>query len=105
MSPTQLSLRWLRERGYTAEVVERYSAFDRKRHDLWGFADILAIRRNEVMAVQTTTAHNVPARMKKIAEAPTVGAVREAGISIFVHGWSQARPRARWVLTRNEDLS
>ena len=105
MSPTQLSLRWLRERGYTAEVVERYSAFDRKRHDLWGFADILAIRRNEVVAVQTTTAHNVNARIRKIADSPYVGVVREAGIGIHVHGWSQAKPRARWVLTRNEDLS
>ena len=105
MSPTQLSLRWLREHGYLAEVVEHYSSFDRKRHDLWGFVDILAIRRDEVLAVQTTTASHVSDRIKKIADAPTVGAVREAGIRIHVHGWHQARPRARWVLTRNEDLS
>jgi hypothetical protein len=105
MSPTQLSLRWLREHGYLAEVVEHYSSFDRKRHDLWGFVDILAIRRNEVLAVQTTTASHVSDRMKKIADSPYVGLVREAGIGIAVHGWSQKAPRARWTLTRNENLS
>jgi len=105
MSPTQLSLRWLRERGYTAAVVEHYSSFDRKRHDLFGFGDILALKRDEVLIVQTTTAHNVNARIKKIADSPHIGAVREAGVRVTCHGWSQAKPRARWVLTRNEDLS
>lgn len=105
MSPTQLSLRWLRERGYTAEIVEYWNPHTKTRHDLWNFCDILAIRPDEVLAVQTTTAHNVNARIRKIADSPYVGVVREAGVQIAVHGWSQARPRARWVLTRNEDLS
>ena len=105
MSPTQLSLRWLRERGYTAAVVEHYSSFDRKRHDLFGFIDILALKGAETVAVQTTTAHNVNARIKKIADSPNIAAVREAGWTVLVQGWSQKRPRARWELTRNEDLS
>jgi hypothetical protein len=105
MSPTQLSLRWLRDHGYLAEVVEYWNPHTKTRHDLWNFCDILAIRPDEVLAVQTTTAHNVNARIRKIADSPYINAVREAGISVHCHGWSQAKPRARWTLTRNENLS
>lgn len=103
ISPTQLTLRQLRADGWTAEVVEHWNPHARVRNDLFGFVDVLALRANETLAVQTTSATNVAARIRKIAEHPNVAAVREAGWAIRVHGW--AKKSGRWVLARDEDIS
>jgi hypothetical protein len=102
-SPTALTLRHLREQGWTAEVVERWVPGANVRKDLLGFVDVLAIRGGEVLAVQTTTASNVPARVRKIAEAEHVASVRACGWSIHVHGW--AKRDGRWTLAREVDVS
>ena len=85
MTPTQRSLKALRELGYLVEVVEKWNSFTRTRKDLWGWADLLAVRRGEVLAVQVT-ATGVSSRIKKIMDSETIGRVREAGIRIEVHG-------------------
>ena len=106
---TMLSLRHLRADGWIAEKVEyRESTGGRgfgMTHDFLGFIDIIAIRGRETLAVQTTSASNVASRTRKIAESPYVGAVREAGWGIVVHGWWQEKPGARWVLKVDRDLS
>ena len=94
-SPTQLSLAKLREEGYTVAIVEHWNSWARIRQDLFGFIDLLALKGKEVLAVQTTTAANLNARCKKIAEHENVGAVRDAGWTIHVHGWHQDEKR-KW---------
>ena len=101
-SPTQRSLEYLRELGYHCEVVEKWNPWKRVRQDLWGWCDILAIRRDEVLAVQVTAA-GVAARIKKIQESDTIARVREAGIKVHVHGWTK-RASGKYVL-RVEDIS
>ena len=104
-SPTELSLRDLRNRGYLAAVVEqnvRGEGIVFKR-DLFGFIDIIALRGTETLAVQTTSLANVSARIRKIADSEHVAAVRKAGWSIVVHGW--AKKGNRWTLAREEDVS
>ncbi len=88
-SPTQLSLAKLREEGYTCWITEHWNNWSKTRQDLFGFIDILALKGNETLAVQTTTAANLNARVKKISNHENVGAVREAGWTIHVHGWHQ----------------
>lgn len=101
-SPTQRSLEYLREQGYFCAVVEKWNAFTKQRQDLWGWCDILAIRKNEVLAVQVTST-GVAERIKKIQDSPTVALVRDAGIRIEVHGWRK-NTKGRYVL-RVEDIS
>ncbi len=101
-SPTQRSLEYLREQGYHCEIVEKWNPWRRIRQDLWGWCDILAIRRDEVLAVQVTSS-GVAARIKKIQESDTVLRVREAGIRIEVHGWTK-RANGKYAL-RVEDIS
>jgi hypothetical protein len=84
-SPTQRSLEYLRDQGYLCAIVEHWNPFARIRQDLWGWADILAIRKDEVLAVQVT-ASAVSDRIKKIEASETLPKVREAGIRIEVHG-------------------
>lgn len=102
-SPTQRSLAHLRDGGWLAQVVERWNPHARVRNDLFGFIDILAIRDGQTLGVQATSGTNVAARVRKIAEAQHVGAVRAAGWRLEVHGWRK-NAAGRWVL-RVEDVS
>jgi hypothetical protein len=102
MTPTQRSLVYLREQGYLCEVVEKWNSFTKTRKDLWGWCDILAIRENEILAVQVTAAA-VSSRIKKIMESDTLPIVRKAGVRIEVHGWRK-NVKGRYVM-RIEDLS
>lgn len=60
MRPTERTLKWLREQGYLAGVVERWMQWAQKKEgrggnrvDLFGFADILAVKSMEpALAVQ-----------------------------------------------------
>ena len=102
MTPTQRSLAYLRDEGYLVEVVEKWNSFTRTRKDLWGWADLLAIRRGEVLAVQVTS-EGVANRVKKVTESETIGRVREAGVRVEVHGWRK-NVKGRYV-QRIVDLS
>lgn len=103
MSPTQLSLRKLRNDGYkTVQVVEHWVHFSRTRRDLFNCIDILAIKDGEVLAVQTTTWGNRLARCRKIADNEHIGEMRKANWTIHVHGWR--KEAGKWVLT-TEDVS
>lgn len=104
LSPTKLTLKHLRDEGWPlVEVVERWNPHAGIRQDLFGFIDVIAVRRGETLAVQTTSVDNVPARVRKIADHPNVGAVREAGWRIVVHGW--VKKGGRWQLAREVDVS
>jgi hypothetical protein len=90
----------LRKDGYLCQVVETYRGG--RRHDLWGFIDILALRAGETLAVQTTSGSNFSARKKKILTHENYQAVKDAGWVIVVHGWRK-NAKGRWVL-REERL-
>jgi hypothetical protein len=97
-SPTQRSLKLMRERGYLCEVVERWNPHAMIRQDLFGFIDLLCVGADGVVAVQTTSSSSMASRRTKIADHPNVGKVREANVRILLHGWDKAR-------LREEDLS
>jgi hypothetical protein len=95
-SPTQLSKKHLEAQGYTVAITEHWNSFARIRQDLFGFIDILALRGDETLAVQTTSKSNISSRVKKIADNEHVGAVRDAGWIIHCHGWY--KENGRWKL-------
>lgn len=94
MSPTARSKALLEKEGYKVAIVERWNPHANIRQDLFGFIDLLAIRENETLAIQTTSYSNVSSRITKIAEHDNVEAVRKAGWRIVVHGWQ--KKGARW---------
>lgn len=96
-SPTSRSIKYLSDLGYLVERVEIWNCFSRTRSDLWGFADLLAVKRDEVLAVQVTSRGNVSHRVAKIADNEKVDRVREAGIRLEVHGWSKMAS-GKWEL-------
>ena len=95
LSPTQLTLRLLREDGWLVEVTEKWVPGANIRKDLFGWIDLLALRDGETLAVQTTSWSNISSRVNKIAESDTVAAVRKAGWTIHVIGWK--KEKSRWI--------
>jgi len=96
-SPTQLSLRHLRADGWIADKVEQRIPRTNTTRDLFTIGDIIAIRNGETLLVQTTSYTNTAARVRKIAEAEHIGAIREAGWAIHVHGWRKHPRTGRWT--------
>ena len=93
----------MREKGFHAEVTEKWVPGANIRRDLWGFVDILCLGDSgDLVGVQSTSASNIAARVAKIAESPLLGRVRKANIKIIVHGW--AKRKGRWVV-REVDCS
>jgi hypothetical protein len=90
MTPMQRSLAMLRANGWHCEIVERWNSHAKVKQDLWGFVDILAIRRGRLMAVQTTTGANMAARVKKIQASPLLELVSEVAC-VEVHGWRKLK--------------
>lgn len=92
-SPTQRSLKHMRDQGYYAEVVERYNSFTRRRNDFAGFIDILCLGDGVVVGVQTTSYSNMSARIAKIKEHENLPAVLKANIRVVIHGWRKVGNR------------
>lgn len=103
MSPTQRTLKHMRDQGYVSAVVEKFNHFVKRRQDLFGVIDVLCVGNGETVAVQTTSGSNVAARITKIAEAEAVPELRKAGWRIVVHGWRK-NSKGKWIL-REVDCS
>jgi hypothetical protein len=91
-SPTQRTLARLRKENCDlVEVCERWCAFSRRRKDLFGIIDILAIHKGDTIAIQVTSYSNIGARVKKITESPALPFLRDAGWTILVEGWKKEK--------------
>jgi hypothetical protein len=100
MSPTSLTLRFLRNSGYSADVCERWIAQARIRKDLFGCIDIIAVHRCEpgVLAMQATSLPNLGARLAKARSKAELKVWLRAGGRFEVWGWSQRA--GRWHVQR-----
>ena len=86
----------MRDRGLVCEVTEHWNSFAKIRKDLMGFCDVLALGQMPngefaAIAVQTTSATNMAARVTKIRNEPKSEMWLKAGNKIEVHGWKQSQ--------------
>jgi hypothetical protein len=90
-SPTKRTLDKLRSEGFQlVEVTERWNPFAKVRKDLFGFVDVLGVRDNFVIAVQTTSGANVSARFEKMRLLPSVTHwLLSPYRKVVIHGWAQ----------------
>lgn len=98
MNTTQKSVANLRKDGYLCQNVEKYNSFTKRRNDLFGFIDILCVKENDVLGVQTTSKDNMSSRKKKILEHENYSIVKASGIRIRVHGWKKEK-NGRYTLS------
>lgn len=100
MTLTGRSTALLRERGYIVATVEHYNAFTKRKHDLFGCIDLLAIGNGETVAVQVTSKSNLSARRNKIEEAEAYPEMLRSGWKVVLHGWF--KEQNRWQLKEVE---
>lgn len=100
-SPTKRSLEELRRTGWTVQVVERWIPQTRRRLDLFGCIDIIAIKEgNRVLGIQATTTGNMSKRLAKAKAEPRM-ATWMAVADFAVYGWSKGGKRGKrklWCL-------
>lgn len=104
MTPTARTLKWFRDQGWIACVVERWLPQARKRIDLFGWCDVVALQPHtgELVGVQVTSAANLVARLQK-AQALAVFWSWCLGHRAEFHGWRRVGARGKrklWNLRR-----
>ena len=121
-SPTALTMDWLRSEGWKPWIVERWIPGANIRRDMFGFADLVAIRADQhgVWALQPTTSEHVPDHLRKCTAIPDLKTWLMAGNTFSIVGWSLRQAKEptlfgqrkhgrelwtpRWVPVRLEDL-
>jgi hypothetical protein len=95
-SATQRSLQLLRKEGWQCQVVERWQAFARKRIDLFGCIDILAVKPGLILGVQATTS-SVSAHATKALNCGGLRGWLEAGPNVYfeIWGWTKKGKRGQ----------
>ena len=97
MSPTARTLKYFRDRGYVADVVECYNSFSKHRKDFIEIIDIIVFK-DKVIGIQATTKGNARARLKKAKESGHLHAwLKVAGF--WVMGWYKEGNRWRVAIT------
>lgn len=95
-SPTQRSLKHLREAGFTCGIVEKWNRFAGIRQDLYGWIDILACAPGMgIVGIQTTTKANMNARVEKARGNGQLVAFLLSGGHLECHGW--AKRKGHWI--------
>lgn len=89
-SPTQRTLKYLRDLGYVAGVTEKWNPHAKIRQDLFGFVDLIYLcgPASVIAAVQTTSGANHASRRTKVLGNPAARRWVECGGRIEVWSWS-----------------
>lgn len=93
LSPTQRTLRQLREEGYICGIVERFNPYageHGKRQDLFGFIDIIAIKHDAICGIQSCGS-DFPKHNKRILENEFALKWLKAKGHIELWGWRKVK--------------
>ena len=104
MSPTQRTLKYLRDHGHRVQVVERWQPQSRRRIDLFGCIDIVGIENQpfscrvyRMWGWQACAGSSVASRQAKVV-AECMPAIREwllCGCGFAVIGWRKLKGKGR----------
>jgi len=86
-SLNQRTIALYEQQGYKCEVVESYNAFTKRKKDLFGIFDVLAVGNCETIGIQITSKPNMSARIKKIQESEYIVELIRSGWRVVVIGW------------------
>jgi hypothetical protein len=88
---TARTLRYLRERGYQAEVVEKYLPYAKRRKDLFDIIDIIAIDGKNILGVQSCSGSAFAEHDKKIIASPATNIWLASGGLLWLMGWRKKK--------------
>jgi hypothetical protein len=86
-SLNQRTIALYNERGYKCTVVESYNSFTKRKKDLFGIFDVLAIGNGQTIGVQITTKAHMSTRIHKIEECEFLPEILQSGWRVVVIGW------------------
>ncbi len=90
--PTERTLTRLRKDGYLAQVVERYNHWSKRRSDLFGIIDIVAIHETAgIKGIQATSFTNQAAHISKCLKEPRLVTWLKAGGRFECWAWKKVR--------------
>jgi hypothetical protein len=109
MTPTQRTLAELRKRNWTAQVVEHWNGFARRRIDLFGVIDIVCLSEFDdhgngvlhIMGVQCCAGSSHAPRRTKILNEPRARDWILAGGRLELWSWAKRAARGKrktWTL-------
>lgn len=101
MTPQARATKYLQDRGYTVDVVERIQRRGNVtwRNDLFGAFDLLAVNaEGDVCAVQVTSRNNVSARVRKLADLEVLDRLRMANWVLLVMGYGKTVRSGDWKI-------
>lgn len=87
MTLTQRTTKMMQDQGYMVATVEYFNYYTRRKHDLFGCIDLLAIGNGETIAIQVTSKSNMSSRIKKIEASEALPEMLRSKWRILVHGW------------------
>lgn len=96
----------LQSLGFIPCVTEHYNSFSKKKIDLYGLADMIAIREGEALLLQITSRSNISVRYRKIVDdvyegkenhRPTIAKtwLSIQGGRILIIGWDDCKPKTK----------
>ena len=91
----QRTMALFESRGYKCEVVESYNSFTKRKKDMFGILDMVAIGNEETLGIQMTSKSNMSSRIKKIQESDYFVELLRSKWRIIVIGWFK-KPNGRY---------
>ena len=101
-SPTSRSLDYCRKQGWTCQVVEKWIPQAKRRIDLFGCIDVVALDGNP-LGIQACAGSSHAARRAKAIAEPRLQLWLDAGCRFEVWSWTKkgkAGKRKLWTLRR-----
>lgn len=102
-SPTQRTLALLKKEGWIAGIVERWIARAFKRIDLFGIIDILAMKEDKLVGIQTTSGSNVSAHITKALAESRLEQWLKTNNGFEIWGWRKVGKKGKrklWQVRR-----
>ena len=86
-SLNQRTIALYQDQGYRCTVVESYNSFTKRKKDLFGIFDVLAVGNGQTIGIQITSKSNMAARIRKIEESEFLPEILQSGWRVVVIGW------------------
>jgi hypothetical protein len=94
LSPTQRTLKYLKDEGYRCGIVERWIQAIRKRQDLFNIIDIIALDPDKGVIGVQSTGQDFAGHYRKLTEekaAETRMWLETPGTSLMLIGWRKLK--------------
>lgn len=103
---TARTLEFLRNSGWQVQVVERFNPFCKRRVDLFGIIDIVGLREQRILGVQSTSYQCRKGHLDKICieESDSTRTWLEAGAELWLLTWKKVKVKRGGTAFRYEPV-